>query len=141
VVEGVGDHACEYMTGGVVAVLGRTGYNFGAGMSGGVAYVFDRSEQFQNRCNMDSVDMESVWRPEDVQLLHRLLADHERHTGSSLAAEFLRDWREAVPLFLKVSPVGQQRSLERMKQGEGDRVERLAATEEVYAPACAKRTA
>jgi len=141
VVEGVGDHACEYMTGGVVVVLGPTGYNFGAGMSGGVAYVFDQSEQFQNRCNMDSVDMESVWGAEDVQQLHKLLTDHVRHTGSLLAEALLRDWQEAMPLFLKVSPVGHQRSLERMKLGEGDKVERIAATEEVYQPFDAKRTA
>lgn len=132
VVEGVGDHACEYMTGGVVVVLGPTGCNFGAGMSGGTAYVYDRSEQFQNRCNMDTVDMESVWRPEDAQLLHKLLTDHARHTGSVMAEALLRDWQEAMPLFLKVSPIGHQRSLERMKLGEGPRVERLAATEEVY---------
>lgn len=132
VVEGVGDHACEYMTGGVVVVLGPTGCNFGAGMSGGAAYVYDRSEQFQNRCNMDTVDIESVWRPEDAQLLHKLLTDHARHTGSVMAEALLRDWQEAMPLFLKVSPIGHQRSLERMKLDEGPRVERLAATEEVY---------
>ncbi|MDR0339197.1 MAG: glutamate synthase large subunit [Desulfovibrio sp.] len=141
VVEGVGDHACEYMTGGVVVVLGPTGYNFGAGMSGGVAYVFDQSEQFQNRCNMHSVDMESVWKADDVQLLHKLLTDHVRHTGSLLAGALLRDWQEAVPLFLKVTPIGHQRSLERMKFGEGNMVERIAATEEVYKPTDTKRTA
>ena len=141
VVEGVGDHACEYMTGGVVVVLGPTGYNFGAGMSGGAAYVFDQSEQFQNRCNMDSVDMESVWKADDVQLLHKLLTDHVRHTGSLLAGAVLRDWQEAMPLFLKVSPIGHQRSLERMKFGEENMVERIAATEEVYQPVDTKRTA
>lgn len=140
VVEGVGDHACEYMTGGVVVVLGPTGCNFGAGMSGGVAYVYDRSEQLQNRCNMDTVDMESVWRPEDAKLLRKLLTDHARHTGSVLAEAVLRDWLEAMPLFLKVSPIGHQRSLERMKLSEGPGVERLAATEEVYRPG-AKHTA
>ena len=141
VVEGVGDHACEYMTGGVVVILGGTGYNFGAGMSGGAAYVYDQNEQFQNYCNMDSVDIESVWRPEDVQLLRKLLADHVRHTGSLMAEALLHDWQEAVSLFLKVLPIGYRHSLERMKLGEGNMVERLAATEEVYQPVSAKRVA
>lgn len=134
VVEGVGDHACEYMTGGVVVVLGSTGYNFAAGMSGGVAYVFDRSEHFQTRCNMDGVDLESVWRQRDVLLLRSLLTRHVRHTGSPLAASVLEDWNASLPLFLKVTPIEYQRALARMKQNEGARAESIAATEEVYHP-------
>ena len=132
VVEGVGDHACEYMTGGAVVVLGATGYNFAAGMSGGVAYVYDRSEQFQTRCNMDGVDLESVWRKDDVIVLHSLISRHHRHTGSLLAAALLEDWQACLPLFLKVTPIEYRRALERMKHNEGMLVERLAATEEVY---------
>ncbi|MDL2279440.1 glutamate synthase large subunit [Desulfovibrio sp. OttesenSCG-928-G11] len=105
VVEGVGDHACEYMTGGVVVVLGATGYNFAAGMSGGVAYVYDPGEQFPTRCNMDSIDLESVWRKDDIQLLRSLLSHHVRHTGSPLASALLADWQAGLPLFLKVLPM------------------------------------
>ena len=134
VVEGVGDHACEYMTGGVVVVLGSTGYNFAAGMSGGVAYVFDRSERFQTRCNMDGVDLESVWQQQDVMLLRSLLTRHVRYTGSLLAASILEDWNASLPLFLKATPIEYQRALARMKQNEGTQAESIAATEEVYHP-------
>ncbi|SBW03578.1 Ferredoxin-dependent glutamate synthase 1 [uncultured delta proteobacterium] len=132
VVEGVGDHACEYMTGGVVVVLGSTGYNFAAGMSGGTAYVYDRSEQFQTRCNMDGIDFESVWRPDDVMLLRSLLTRHVRHTGSALAKSLLDDWQSVLPLFLKVTPIEYQRALDRMKLAEGPDVVSISATEEVY---------
>lgn len=130
VVEGVGDHACEYMTGGIVVALGSTGYNFAAGMSGGTAYVYDNSEQFQTRCNMDSVDFESVWRSEDVMLLRSLLTKHVRYTGSHLAKALLEDWQAVLPLFLKVTPIEYRKVLARMKRadGRGD----IAATEEVY---------
>ncbi len=132
VVEGVGDHACEYMTGGVVVVLGSTGYNFAAGMSGGTAYVYDRSEQFQTRCNMDGIDFESVWQKEDVMLLRSLLTRHARHTGSALAKSLLDDWQSVLPLFLKVTPIEYQRALDRMKLAEGPDVVSISATEEVY---------
>ncbi len=132
VVEGVGDHACEYMTGGIVVVLGPTGYNFAAGMSGGEAYVYDRSELFLNRCNMDGVNLESVWRKEDVVLLRSLLSRHYRHTGSELARIILEDWRASLPLFLKITPIEYRRALERLKANEGAHVESVSATEEVY---------
>lgn len=132
VVEGVGDHACEYMTGGAVVVLGSTGYNFAAGMSGGFAYVFDRSEIFQTRCNMDSVDLESVWRAEDIRRLRALLSRHLRYTGSPLAASVLEKWDACLPLFLKVTPIEYRRALARMKHSENPRAESIAATEEVY---------
>ncbi len=132
VVEGVGDHACEYMTGGAVVVLGQTGCNFAAGMSGGAAFVFDRSEQFQTRCNLDGVDLESVRLPEDVALLRDLLTRHHTVTGSALAAEILDDWEACLPLFLKVAPIEYRRSLARMKSGEDPHAEHSAATEEVY---------
>ncbi len=132
VVEGVGDHACEYMTGGVVAVLGPAGYNFAAGMSGGAAYVYDPNEQFQTRCNMDGVDLEGVWRKDDVMLLRSLLARHVRHTGSRLAGTLLDDWQAVLPLFLKVTPIEYQRALDRARQTDGRDVVSLSATEEVY---------
>ncbi len=134
VVEGVGDHACEYMTGGVVVVLGETGCNFAAGMSGGYAFVFDRSEHFLTRCNLDGVELEGVWRSEDAALLRRLLENHVRHTGSPLAAALLRDWDAALPLFLKVTPLEYRRALARMKSSESAGAEDVAATEEVYHP-------
>lgn len=132
VVEGVGDHACEYMTGGTVVVLGTTGYNFAAGMSGGYAYVYDKSEMFLTRCNMDGVDLESVWQKEDVALLHNLLSKHVRLTGSSLATAILEEWAASLPLFLKVTPIEYQRALARMKLSEARSAENVAATEEVF---------
>ena len=134
IVEGVGDHACEYMTGGVVVVLGPTGYNFAAGMSGGAAFVFDGDEMFQTRCNMDGVDLESVWLPHDVQLLRSLVARHARLTGSPLAAYLLDNWSASLPLFLKITPIEYRQALARMKQSENARAESVAATEEVFHP-------
>lgn len=134
VVEGVGDHACEYMTGGVVVVLGSTGYNFAAGMNGGLAFVLDGSESFQTRCNMDSVDIESVWEACDVMVLRSLLDKHLRHTGSPLAASILNDWNALLPLFLKVTPIEYKRTLQRMRMEESRHAERIASTEEVYNP-------
>ena len=134
VVEGVGDHACEYMTGGVVVVLGSTGYNFAAGMSGGAAFVLDRAEMFQTRCNLDGVDLESVWLAKDVQLLRSLLARHIRLTGSPLAASVLESWSASLPLFLKVTPIEYRHALARMKQSESAQAESIAATEEVFHP-------
>ena len=134
VVEGVGDHACEYMTGGVVVVLGSTGYNFAAGMSGGAAFVLDRAEMFQTRCNLDGVDLESVWLAKDVQFLRSLLARHIRLTGSPLAASVLESWNASLPLFLKVTPIEYRHALARMKQSESAQAESIAATEEVFRP-------
>ena len=134
VVEGVGDHACEYMTGGVVVVLGSTGYNFAAGMSGGAAFVLDRAEMFQTRCNLDGVDLESVWLPQDAQILRSLLTRHIRLTGSPLAASVLESWNASMPLFLKVTPIEYRHALARMKQSESAQAESVAATEEVFHP-------
>ena len=83
VVEGLGDHGCEYMTGGVVVVLGPTGYNFAAGMSGGIAYVYNDSGVLDTRCNLDMVDLESVWSEEDKSRLRALIEEHLRHTRSA----------------------------------------------------------
>jgi glutamate synthase (ferredoxin) len=104
VVEGVGDHGCEYMTGGLVVVLGSTGRNFAAGMSGGVAFVLDRHGQFARRCNVSMVGLEDVSEPEDVAVLKDMIAQHQRHTGSTVAAELLLDWPAALKLFVKVMP-------------------------------------
>ena len=132
VVEGVGDHGCEYMTGGMVVVLGPVGYNFAAGMSGGVAYVYDESELFGTRCNLDMVDLESVWTDEDKRQLRSLIEAHHGFTGSPLAAAILEDWQAQAPLFVKVMPIDYRRVLERMRQPTDRDAETLSATEEVF---------
>jgi glutamate synthase domain-containing protein 2/glutamate synthase domain-containing protein 3 len=132
VVEGVGDHGCEYMTGGVVLVLGPVGYNFAAGMSGGIAYVYDEAELFGSRCNLDMVDLESVWTPQDQAQLRGLLEKHAAYTGSRRARTILQDWEAQVPLFVKVMPIDYRRVLERMRQRADVDAETVSATEEVY---------
>jgi glutamate synthase (NADPH) large chain len=105
VVEGVGDHGCEYMTNGLVAVLGSTGRNFAAGMSGGIAYVFDDSGDFQSkRCNSASVDLDPVIYAADITVLQTLIARHRDLTGSPRAAWILDNWDETLPRFIKVFP-------------------------------------
>lgn len=103
VVEGVGDHGCEYMTGGIAVILGDTGRNFAAGMSGGVAYVFDPNRQFAGRCNMEMVEFD-VMEEEDLQELHRLISNHQQFTGSEVAAALLGNWENTVKQFIKVMP-------------------------------------
>ena len=110
VVEGVGDHGCEYMTGGRVAVLGRTGRNFAAGMSGGIAYVFDPRGDFAQRCNQELVDLESL-DAEDARALRRMLESHAELTGSSVAAALLAGWQQAAATFVKVMPRDYKRAL------------------------------
>jgi glutamate synthase domain-containing protein 3 len=105
VVEGVGDHGCEYMTNGLVVVLGNCGRNFAAGMSGGVAYVYDdRSDFTDHRCNLDSVDLEPLLESQDVQIVRDLVRRHLEFTGSPRAKWILDNWNEAVPRFIKVFP-------------------------------------
>ena len=139
VVEGVGDHGCEYMTGGCVLVIGPTGRNFAAGMSGGVAYVLDEDKGFEKRCNLSMVDLQPV--PEEEELLekhqhsggdlishglvditshmdrhdatriHELLVRHHRYTGSAKAKTILDNWSVYLPKFVKVMPVEYARAL------------------------------
>ncbi len=139
VVEGVGDHGCEYMTGGIVVVLGSTGRNFAAGMSGGIAYVLDEDNTFETRCNMSMVDLEPVAGEEemmqeeyhqggdlttagkvdvmkdmtrfDAERLHQLIANHHRHTGSTRAKAILDDWTTYKGKFRKVMPIEYRRAL------------------------------
>ena len=132
VVEGLGDHGCEYMTGGTVVVLGPTGYNFAAGMTGGIAYVFDQSELFAMRCNLDTVDLESVWRKEDRVQLRALVEQHHRFTGSARAAMLLENWDVHLPLFVKVMPIDYREALQRMRGQEFRDTESVSATEEVF---------
>lgn len=112
VVEGVGDHCCEYMTGGRTVVLGPTGRNFAAGMSGGVAYVWDPAHTFDQGCNMDSVELTFVETAADRSELHRLIELHYEHTGSRLASSMLRDWTKFCAEFIKVMPIEYKKMLE-----------------------------
>ena len=112
VVEGIGDHGCEYMTGGRVVVLGETGINFGAGMSGGIAYVWDPGDAFERRCNMDLVVLERVSDADERVELRRLIERHRKYTGSTVAADILADWDARHPEFVKVVPIDYKRALE-----------------------------
>ncbi|KAG0612200.1 hypothetical protein M758_6G009700 [Ceratodon purpureus] len=118
VVEGVGDHGCEYMTGGVVVVLGKTGKNFAAGMSGGVAYVLDEARTFTSMCNMGLVDLDPVEEEEDVATLRALIQQHQRHTKSQLAGEILSNFNALLPSFIKVFPRDYKRVLQEIKVKE-----------------------
>jgi len=119
VIEGVGDHGCEYMTGGAVVVLGRTGRNFAAGMSGGVAFVLNEDGQFQKRCNLGMVELEPVAEDADIALLQDLITRHVTYTGSRKAAAILRQWPAMLAKFVKVMPVDYKRVLaERAQQAK-----------------------
>jgi glutamate synthase domain-containing protein 2/glutamate synthase domain-containing protein 1/glutamate synthase domain-containing protein 3 len=112
VVEGVGDHGCEYMTGGRVVVLGPTGRNFAAGMSGGIAYVWNPEGGFERHVNRALVDVETIVEPDEAADVHALVAEHARRTGSPLAQRLLANWDERVPQFAKVMPRDYRRALE-----------------------------
>ncbi|XP_078431625.1 NADH-dependent glutamate synthase 1 isoform X2 [Wolffia australiana] len=118
VVEGVGDHGCEYMTGGVVVVLGRTGRNFAAGMSGGIAFVLDVDGSFRTRCNTELVDLDKVEDDEDVTTLRMMIQQHQRHTRSQLAGQVLADFDILLAKFVKVFPRDYKRILLKMKADE-----------------------
>jgi len=132
VVEGVGDHGCEYMTGGLVIVLGQTGINFAAGMSGGIAYVLDEFQLFDTLCNLDMVDLESVWQKQDQDLLRGWITQHLNWTGSTRARYILEKWPDMVGKFVKVIPIDYRKALERMRQHEHRHTETTPATEEVF---------
>jgi glutamate synthase (NADPH) large chain len=112
VVEGVGDHGCEYMTGGAVVVLGRTGRNFAAGMSGGIAYVLDEAGDFALRCNVEMVRLFPLEAGEDIGLVRDMIVRHVRYTRSRKGAEVLSRWVELVPRFVKVFPNDYRRMIE-----------------------------
>jgi glutamate synthase (ferredoxin) len=112
VVEGVGDHGCEYMTGGRVVVIGPTGRNFAAGMSGGIAYVLDPAGRFAGRCNREMVDLGPLENLEDLELVQRAISQHVRYTGSDVGARVLADWDRSVRAFVRVMPRDFQRVLQ-----------------------------
>jgi glutamate synthase domain-containing protein 2/glutamate synthase domain-containing protein 3 len=123
VVEGIGDHGCEYMTGGRVAILGPTGVNFGAGMSGGIAYVYDETGLFDDRCNLDMVDLELVTEPADQEELRHMIEQHAKYTGSGRAREILESWDAGRAHFVKVFPTEYKRALGMLSR-EDEAVER-----------------
>ena len=117
VVEGVGDHGCEYMTGGRVVILGPVGRNFAAGMSGGIAYVFDESGHFERLyCNLEMVELESVEMPEDEQELMSMIENHYRYTHSSVARRLIKNWSAQRCRFVKVMPTDYKRALQKTEQ-------------------------
>jgi glutamate synthase domain-containing protein 2/glutamate synthase domain-containing protein 1/glutamate synthase domain-containing protein 3 len=126
VVEGVGDHGCEYMTGGRVVVIGPTGLNFGAGMSGGIAYVLDIDGGFSGRCNMELVDLEAP-APDDLEEVRALIAEHADRTGSPVAAGLLSDWDGAAARLVKVMPRDYKRALADLAKAESPEDAREAA--------------
>jgi glutamate synthase (NADPH/NADH) large chain len=115
VIEGVGDHGCEYMTGGRVVILGPTGRNFAAGMSGGISYVWDPQESLLCNCNLGMVELEKVEADEDVAELRELVEKHRDYTGSTVATDVLARWEEVLPQFVKVMPTDYKRVLEEQK--------------------------
>jgi glutamate synthase domain-containing protein 3 len=120
VVEGVGDHGCEYMTGGRVVVLGSTGRNFGAGMCGGFAYVLDEEGSFPERVNPERVDLEPITQ-EDEEIVQRMVRRHFQYTRSKRAEEVLRKWNALAPRFVKVFPRDLKLALEaRLQAGTGN---------------------
>ena len=117
VVEGVGDHCCEYMTGGRVVILGSTGRNFAAGMSGGIAYVFDKNEDFESNCNKEMVSLEAI-EGEDQNILEDMIEKHLEYTNSEVAKDVLNTWSESVKKFKKVVPNDYKRMLAHIKAAE-----------------------
>ncbi|MFQ5829642.1 MAG: glutamate synthase large subunit [Candidatus Methylomirabilia bacterium] len=122
VVEGVGDHGCEYMTGGRVVVIGASGRNFAAGMSGGVAYVLDEAGDFKRRCNLGMVDLEPLVAGEDVEEVKELLRRHVRYTQSTVAERVLAGWETIQPKFVKVTPRDYKRALNAIKRARQEGV-------------------
>lgn len=116
VVEAVGDHGCEYMTGGRVVVLGSTGRNFAAGMSGGIAYVLDEKGSFHKKCNKEMVELKKLENREEIQQVKEFIEKHFAYTGSLLAGRVLDNWADMVPKFIKVMPKDYERMLKAIKQ-------------------------
>ena len=118
VVEGIGDHGCEYMTGGVAVILGAVGRNFGAGMSGGIAYVLDTDGNFKKNCNSADLNIDPIADAEDELQLKQLINNHFDTTGSPLAKRILEDWKTYLPQFKKVLPEEYRQALLRLEQEE-----------------------
>ena len=118
VVEGIGDHGCEYMTGGVAVILGKTGRNFGAGMSGGIAYVLDEEQTFKGKCNAADLNLDPITEDDDKVQLKELITNHYNYTQSSLAQRILENWDAYLPKFVKVLPEEYRKALIRLEEEE-----------------------
>jgi glutamate synthase (ferredoxin) len=118
VVEGVGDHGCEYMTGGKVVILGGTGRNFAAGMSGGVAYVLDLKGDFAKHVNMEMVGLEDMSDPDDVRIVQEIIGKHVQYTDSARGRWVLENWNDLVGKIVKVMPTDYKLALQKMKEEE-----------------------
>ncbi|MBT8315187.1 MAG: glutamate synthase large subunit [Maribacter sp.] len=116
VVEGIGDHGCEYMTGGVAVILGEVGRNFGAGMSGGIAYVYDKNKSFEKRCNKEALNLLAVEEDQDIAELRELIENHYNYTMSPLAQRILENWEDSLPHFIKVFPEEYKQALIRLEK-------------------------
>jgi glutamate synthase (ferredoxin) len=116
VVEAIGDHGCEYMTGGRVVVLGKTGRNFAAGMSGGVAYILDEAGDFPSRCNMELVGLEKLEDADEIEEVWKLIQRYQTYTKCQRTAKMLADWKSFVPKFVKVMPQDYKRVLQSLKK-------------------------
>jgi len=120
VVEGVGDHGCEYMTSGTVVVLGETGLNFGAGMTGGQAYIYDIGDNFDRRYNTELIALQRLRGDEDERVLKQLITEHLEKTGSQRARTLLEDWETQRQLFWHVTPRENVVAIESATEGSGD---------------------
>jgi glutamate synthase domain-containing protein 3 len=120
------------MTGGRVIIIGKTGVNFAAGMSGGIAYVLDENQLFDTRCNLEMVDIEPVTESVDADFLHRYIKKHVKYTQSKYATQVIKEWDEYLPYFVKVIPVEYRRALERIKDQDSRDSDQVGMTEEVY---------
>ncbi|HLT52903.1 MAG TPA: glutamate synthase-related protein, partial [Flavobacteriaceae bacterium] len=116
VVEGIGDHGCEYMTGGITVILGEVGRNFGAGMSGGVAYIYDCKTTFKNRCNIEGLNLDPITEPADIATLKGLIENHYNYTLSPQAQRILENWETELPKFIKVLPEEYKQALIRLEK-------------------------
>ena len=116
VVEGIGDHGCEYMTGGVAVILGDVGRNFGAGMSGGIAFVYDKNETFEKNCNKEALNLLAVEEADDIKQLKDLIESHYNYTMSPLAQRILENWEKELPKFIKVFPEEYRQALIRLEE-------------------------
>ena len=127
VVEGIGDHGCEYMTGGIAVILGSTGRNFAAGMSGGVAYVWDKTGDFETKLNPELVDLDPI-EAEDRELLQQMLTKHVEFTGSEVAQSFLDNFETSIASLVKVMPRDYKAVLQKRKaQAEQTLTEQVEA--------------
>ena len=120
VVEGIGDHGCEYMTGGVAVILGEVGRNFGAGMSGGIAYIFDQKKTFEKKCNLEALNLLAVDEDNDIRQLRELIENHYNATLSPIAQRILENWEEYLPRFIKIFPEEYKQALIRLEREKSE---------------------